>query len=101
MLRFGCLAECISFDLSANAVKMPGLGNNRCQILVTDLTSSIGGSATSWLGQLSITYIDSLGSHHCAIDYRGPLSTLENVILTHVGSVTDGGEGKERAFCKR
>jgi len=28
---------------------MPEFGNSRCQILVTDLTSSIGGSATSWL----------------------------------------------------
>ena len=48
MLRFGCLVECISFDLSANAIKMPGLRNNCCQILMTDMMSSIGGSATSW-----------------------------------------------------
>jgi len=34
--------------MSADAVTMPRLGNGRCQTLLTDLTSSISGSATSW-----------------------------------------------------
>jgi hypothetical protein len=34
---------------------MPRLGNGRCQTLVTDLTSSIGGSATSCHGPLFVS----------------------------------------------
>jgi len=60
VLNIQCLVECISFDLSANAIKMPGLGNNHCQILMTDLTSSI------WCRMLNhlLTWLwGSLGKH--------------------------------------